>query len=243
MLSAEDLRLRILRGGDDENRRALFERFFSRGAPRKLQRAAEHIDLEGMRVLDIGCGYGVYLAHFSAQSLGLDRSPERVEFARSIGLRAELCDVEARDWTAGLGPFDRVWLCDILVHLADPQAFLASLHALLAPDARLVITEWLWPENRRLAALLARAVPGGREVLDNVLHLHRFSARSIAALLASAGFLVEMSYNHTFTNAAARVLSSPIWPPRTIIARAARTTSTHGSRSLRCTRISPTVSP
>jgi SAM-dependent methyltransferase len=216
------IRARILEGGDTPERRAIYARYFAGGPPQKLVRAAQRIDFETARVLDVGCGYGVCLAHFSSASLGLDRSPERIAFARSIGLSAEVRDVERAGWNAGLSGFDAVWLCDILVHVARPGTLLESLHPLLAPRGRLVITEWLWPENARLASLLAACIPGGRAVLHEAEHLHRFSRRALARVLAEAGFEIVESYNHSFASPLLASITDSFWPPRTVVARSTR---------------------
>jgi len=222
VLDSIELRALILAGGDGPERRLIFERFFAGGPPRKLVRAASRIDLERARALDVGCGYGVYLAQFSAASVGLDRSPERVAFARSLGLRAELRDVERAGWSRDLGAFDVVWLCDMLVHLREPQALLAELHGVLTRDARLVITEWLWPNSNLLARLLASCVPGGREVLSNPEHLHRFDRSALARMLDESGYEIVEQYNHTFANPLAATLTDSFWPPRTFVARSLR---------------------
>lgn len=222
MLDAQAIRARILQGGDTPERREIQARFFAGGPPRKLERAALRFDFARTRVLDVGCGHGVYLVHFSDASLGLDRSPERVAFARSIGLAAEVRDVERAGWNRGLSGFDAVWLCDILVHVAEPEALLASLHPVLAAGGRLVITEWLWPETALLSRMLAACVPGGREVLLNPEHLHRFSRRGLARLLSQAGFEIVESYNHSFASPFLASITDSYWPPRTVVARSNR---------------------
>lgn len=222
MHDAAELRARILSAGDTPERRRIAERYFAGGPPRKLVRAAARIDLARARVLDVGCGYGVYLAQFSAASVGIDREPERVAFARSIGLRAEVRDVESSDWPRDLGTFDVVWLCDLLVHLREPQALLARAHGVLARDGRLVITEWLWPKSRVLARVLAGCVPGGREVLLNREHLHRFDRSGIARLLADADYEIVEQYNHSFASPLLVSMTDSFWPPRTIVARSRR---------------------
>ncbi len=228
MIGREEIRARILESSDSPERRAIYERSFAGGAPRKLVRAMSRLGLDSARVLDVGCGHGVYLVHFSNASVGVDRSCDRVAFARSIGLTAEERDVERAGWQRGLETFDAVWLCDILVHLRDPERFLASLHSLLAPRGRLVITEWLWPESALLARVLATSIPGGRETLSNPEHVHRFSRRTLAAMLARAEFEISDSYNHSFASPLVASITDSFWPPRTVVAvsRRARKAST-----------------
>jgi SAM-dependent methyltransferase len=206
---------------DTPERREIFERWFAGGAPRKLVRAAQRFDLSSARALDVGCGHGVYLAQFSSASVGIDRCAECVAFARSMGLHAEVRDVETPGWSDGLGVFELVWLCDILVHVREPRALLGSLHGLLSPTGRLVITEWLWPRSPMLAALIGACIPGGREVLTHPDHLHRFDRDGLARILGDAGFEIEAHYNHSFASPFVAALTDSFWPPRTIVARSA----------------------
>jgi SAM-dependent methyltransferase len=221
VLDRDEIRARILEL-DTPERREIHARHFAGGAPRKLTRAMARLDLARARVLDVGCGHGVYLLHFSKTSVGVDRSVESVAFARSIGLAAEVRDVERDGWQCDLGTFDAVWLCDILVHLREPERFLEDLHPLLAPRGRVVITEWLWPESERLARLLATAIPGGRETLSHSEHVHRFSRRSLSEMLARAGFEIAESYNHSFASPLVASITNSFWPPRTVVAVARR---------------------
>ena len=57
-----------------------------------------------------------------------------------------------------------------------------------------------------VVSLIARtrcSVPGGRAVLLNPAHIHRFSRRSLARTLSETGFEILESYNHSFTSALA----------------------------------------
>jgi len=189
--------------------------------PRKLSALAQRFDLEHLAVLDVGCGRGINLQHFSAESLGVDRDPASIAEVRARGLRAEKRDVSRWGWSQELGQFDLVWLCDILVHLDDPRAFLEEVPALLKPEGHIVIAEWLWPESPVAATALSCIIPGGRATLTEPDHRRRYHRRTLAADLHAAGLRIESSYNHSLPpGALARALDS-FWPPRTIVARPA----------------------
>jgi len=121
--------------------------------------------LEGMRVLDFGCGRGgatLYYAEQGARSvLGVDvgddvlRSAERfrahVDPERTLPVRfrrAEASHVPAED-----GSIDLILCIDVFEHLADPAASLAEWHRVLAPGGRVLATFgplWLHPHGIHL---------------------------------------------------------------------------------------------
>lgn len=189
--------------------------------PRKISALAQRFDLARLAVLDVGCGRGVNLQHFSPASLGLDRDPACIAEVRERGMRAEKRDVSRWGWSQELGQFDLVFLCDILVHLDEPRALLEEVPALLKPEGRIVIAEWVWPENPLAATALSCIIPGGRASLTEPDHRRRYFRRTLAEDLRAAGLKIEDSYNHSLPpGALARALDS-FWPPRTIVARPA----------------------
>jgi 2-polyprenyl-3-methyl-5-hydroxy-6-metoxy-1,4-benzoquinol methylase len=97
------------------------------------------------RVLEVGCGTGLFTEMFAstgAQVLAVDISPELLEKARARGLPAgrvrflaqafEDCDV--------YGPFDAVVGSSVLHHLEVEQS-LRKIHALLRPGGTLAFAE------------------------------------------------------------------------------------------------------
>jgi SAM-dependent methyltransferase len=220
VVGPDELRRRVLAAGDTPERRVIYAAWFAPGAPRKLRSAARRVPLERARVLDVGCGHGACLAHFGPGSLGLDRDPARVAFARSLGLSAQIRDVERPGWSRDLKGFELAWISDLLAHLREPLPFLRELAGALAPGGRIVASEWVWPEGR-LARRLVLLVPGARRAWEEPQHVNRFSPRQVSELLAAAGFAPEACYVHTFASRAVGRALEPVWPPRTWIARRA----------------------
>ena len=189
--------------------------------PRKLSALAQRFDLEHLAVLDVGCGRGINLQHFSAESLGVDRDPASIAEVRARGLRAEKRDVSRWGWSQELGQFDLVWLCDILVHLDDPRAFLEEVPALLKPEGHIVIAEWLWPESPVAATALSCIIPGGRRTLTAPGHPRRYHRRTLMTDLGEAGLVIDDSSNHSLPPGPLTRALDSIWPPRTIVVRPA----------------------
>lgn len=99
-------------------------------------------DLQGLRVLDLACGYGTasrYLAQRGARVTGLDISAcllswaRRLEASQPLGIRYIQGDAAAStDWWDGV-PYDGV-LCNMaLMDIDDLQGALSAIAAVLTP--------------------------------------------------------------------------------------------------------------
>jgi len=115
-------------------------------AKRRAELISESARLKrGIRVLEIGCGTGLFTEMFAgtgAQIVAVDISRELIEKARLRGLpenqvvflekRFEDCDVD--------GPFDAIIGSSILHHL-DIEAALTKIYELLKPGGRMSFAE------------------------------------------------------------------------------------------------------
>ncbi len=123
-------------------------------------------NLQGQRVLDVGCGEGsnsVLLAKLGAHVTGLDISPKSVELARerahvngvSERTRFICSPVEIADLPAN--GFDIIWGDGILHHIIPVlDTVLGKLFQLARPDAQIVFSEPvnLSPLLRRIRLML-----------------------------------------------------------------------------------------
>lgn len=103
-------------------------------------------DVEGRRVLDIGCGPGLYAAELvarGAEVVGFDGSPRLVELARErLGDGADLRVHDAREplsWLADES-VDLAVMALVIHHLEDPVPLLREAHRALRPGGRLVVS-------------------------------------------------------------------------------------------------------
>jgi 2-polyprenyl-3-methyl-5-hydroxy-6-metoxy-1,4-benzoquinol methylase len=108
--------------------------------------ARRHLgDVQGLRVLEIGCGLGAfanYLAEAGATVVAADFSPAAVAYASRLlaprGGTAVVADVQ--DLPFEDGAFDLVISLDTLEHVPRPSVGLAELVRVTRPGGRLVIT-------------------------------------------------------------------------------------------------------
>ncbi|MGA5805097.1 class I SAM-dependent methyltransferase [Streptomyces cellulosae] len=103
-------------------------------------------DLEGLRVLDLGCGTGRHAAHlaraYGARVDGVDASPGQIERARARypdvpGLR--LFHADAVDHLGREEPYDVIYSVSA-VHFFDPHRLFPALADGLVPGGRLYFT-------------------------------------------------------------------------------------------------------
>ena len=113
---------------------------WTRGLERRLQLIRRQVDLEGKRILDMGCGVGAFvrrLGEYSAEVYGTDIDAERVAEGTvevpNLGLA--VCEqLPFADET-----FDVVILHEVLEHVTDDQETLREARRVLAPGGSVVV--------------------------------------------------------------------------------------------------------
>ena len=146
--------------------------------------------LAGKRALDVGCGAGLLaepLARLGAEVTAIDAAEELIEAARThaAGQNLEI-DYRAAPVEDTEGQFDLVTAMEVIEHVADPQAFLRSLAARLAPGGLLILstpnaTGWSKLMMITLAEGLGR-IPKGTHDFDKFISPDRMKV-----LLANVG--------------------------------------------------------
>ena len=93
---------------------------------------------KGERILDLGCGDGTLTAQLvaaGADVLGVDASASMIDAARGRGLRAEIADAQALEFSEN---FDAVFSNAALHWMTDPDAVIAGVAKALRPGGRFV---------------------------------------------------------------------------------------------------------
>ena len=115
----------------------------------KLDLVARKLGLEpGMRVLDVGCGWGGFVLHaareYGVRAVGVTLSREQAAFARrrveEEGL-GDLVEIRVQDYRdVPDGPYDAIASTGMAEHVGMAQlpGYAGHLHSLLAPGGRLL---------------------------------------------------------------------------------------------------------
>jgi tocopherol O-methyltransferase len=153
---------------------------------------AKHAGLEpGIRVCDIGCGYGasakIFADDYGARVTGITISKIQFERAKESATGIDHLEFLHCDGLHnGLSPrsFDSVVAIESSEHMPDKPAFFLEANRLLRPGGRLVVAAWLtreqprsWESNYLLEPICCE----GR--LSSMA-----SAREYRAMIAAAGF-------------------------------------------------------
>lgn len=123
--------------------------------------------LSGLRVLDVGCGAGILtepLARMGAQATGIDPSAEIVAAAKlhaaESGLVIDYRAATAEDLAAAGEKFDVVMVLEVVEHVTDVPAFMATCAALVSPGGMMIASTI----NRTMKAFIL-AIVGAEYVL------------------------------------------------------------------------------
>ena len=174
--------------------RPLLTRFYEDLAARLFTRGDE-------RVLDVGCGTGLYYPVFAPRVgsiVGIDISPEMLEAGKGMLVSKGIRNVEmslgsAEDPGPLDGPFDIVIGMDLLHHVEDVSRMVSAIHPILTPHGRLALLEpniWnplmfaahLIPREERLALLRHRRSLAYRQLasrfrLESTVFLNHITSR------------------------------------------------------------------
>jgi len=147
----------------------------------------------GRKLLDVGAADGLLsrrLTELGWRVTAIEGDPALAQAGARYCERMITLNLD-REIPVGEGPFDVIVYGDVLEHLVDPLRILVELDRSLAPGGFVILSvpniAHLWI---RLLLLFGRFDYLDRGILDHS-HLRFFTERSLRAMLADAGLLIE----------------------------------------------------
>lgn len=110
----------------------------------RITAGAESFSGDRLRILDVGCGRGwmTKLASIFGQCEGIDPVAGVVDYAKRLfpDLTLRSGTVDDLIGSPGFSPYDVILCSEVLEHVQDQDAFVASLHDCLRPGGHLIVT-------------------------------------------------------------------------------------------------------
>lgn len=110
------------------------------GQDRRLALIRKYVPLEGKRILDVGCGLGMYMKRmrdFSREVYGVDVDPEKVAEASRMLPNIYLAPAEKLPFPDGF--FDVVLLHEVIEHVKDDRQAIHEAHRVSKDGGRIII--------------------------------------------------------------------------------------------------------
>jgi SAM-dependent methyltransferase len=110
------------------------------GQDRRLALICRYAPLEGQRILDVGCGLGMYVKKmraFSQEVYGVDVDPEKVAEASQTLPNIHLAPAEKLPFPDGF--FDVVLLHEVIEHVEDDRQAILEAHRVTKQGGRIVV--------------------------------------------------------------------------------------------------------
>jgi SAM-dependent methyltransferase len=111
-----------------------------RGQDRRLSLVREHVRLQGKRILDIGCGMGMYVARFrqfSDDVYGVDVDPDKIARASEWLPNLQVAPAETLPFEDD--SFDVIFLNEVIEHVEDDRRTIQEAYRVLAPGGHIII--------------------------------------------------------------------------------------------------------
>jgi ubiquinone/menaquinone biosynthesis C-methylase UbiE len=110
------------------------------GQDRRLNLIRQYVELRGKRILDVGCGLGMYVSRFrqfSDDVYGVDIDPDKVAQASEWLPNVRVSAAESLPYNDDT--FDVILLNEVIEHVDDDRATIREAYRVLAPGGHAII--------------------------------------------------------------------------------------------------------
>lgn len=118
--------------------REIEKRFSNISASQTFRNIINTFELDKKSVLDIGCSYGEFLAHFGPQSVGVTITQDEVDYGKRRGLDIRYGNIEDAHFVLNQ-KFDVIFANNIFEHLYSPHQFLIDIKKYLNEGGLLIL--------------------------------------------------------------------------------------------------------
>lgn len=187
------------------------KRFDAVSRSKTFRNIVETFTLDKKSVLDIGCSFGEFLAHFGNESVGISISADEVAYGKSEGLDIRHGNIE--EGALHLEKqFDVIFANNIFEHLYSPHDFLNKIKAHLKQDGILILGVPCIPKIVSLTHF--RKFRGAFAEQ----HINFFTRDTLLHTVERAGWTPQMARGFRLKNSALDSLLNPIYPHFYVIA-------------------------
>ena len=172
---------------------------------RRARSLLSYLDLhDGEKVLDCGCGMGVYMMMMNRlrnlEIYGVDGDVARLEWAEREGVDARLSRVDIQQLPFADNSFDKVLMSEVLEHIADDRRAMREVFRVLKPGGTLALSvphanyPLLWdPINKLLESLDLEPIrkPGLVTGLWSN-HWRLYLPEQLRSVISDAGFRIDV---------------------------------------------------
>jgi SAM-dependent methyltransferase len=161
-----------------------------------FKRIVNRFTLKDKKVLDLGCGYGEYMALCGKTSLGITTKLEEIDYGKANDVRIVYGNVEELGSVPELQKekFEVMWSNNLFEHLLAPHAFLNSLKHYAGDDTLLILGVPVVPFPPDLMKM--RKFKGA----ISVAHINFFTRDTLKLTAERAGWQVLEARPFIFSN-------------------------------------------
>ena len=189
-----------------------YTRTGGRSLPRRLETALDLVGaMDGLRVLDLGCGRGEMLRHCpgsASSTVGIDFSRAALALSKSVSApNANLLQANVQRLPFADRSFDLIFALDLVEHLypVELEEMLSEVHRVLAPGGRLLVhtmpNAWYYrfgyPAFRLLQRLRGQHLPADPRDRSRRVHVNVQSISTLAQSLREPGFTARVWLHNT----------------------------------------------